>query len=291
RIADNAPVFLKVCPCEGPDQELLIAAYFSSEGVRDDPRNHCYPLLDLLLAPTRKGKRYFLLVFPMLRRVFEPDPATVRELLTCITELAEGLEFMHEHATAHRDIHYRNIMMDASHLIPSGWDPYLKNRFYPPDSVSRLSEPIKVLSRSRVPVKYHFIDFGLSTKFASMEERGYVTGTLGLNRTLPEQSDTVPYDPFHADIRTFGDIADVDGIQGFLGLGFLDPLIAELRHDEPSLRLTAQEMNARLRLLARMTSVFVLEVPLRRRFRLEGMSYRTSWIKYPVRILSHIFNR
>jgi hypothetical protein len=51
-----------------------------------------------------------------------------------------------------------------------------------------------------------FIDFVLSTRFDSREERSLVTGKLGQNKTVPELSDTVPYDSFKVDIYQMGGV-------------------------------------------------------------------------------------
>ncbi|KZV84905.1 hypothetical protein EXIGLDRAFT_654607 [Exidia glandulosa HHB12029] len=286
RVIDNFPVFLKVCARDGPDQELVIVSRFSSQGIRNDPKNHCCPLLDVLRPPVRDGQENLIMVFPMLRALFDPDPDTIGELLEAITALAEGLEFMHEHNVAHRDIHYRNVMMDASSLIPDGWDPYMRHITFAEDGNPRHIRPIRVLSRSSVPMKYYFIDFGLSSAFTSAEGRGYVTGTLGLNRTLPEQSNAVPYDPFPADVRMFGDMLR-DWQTGFLGLSFLDQSIVELRHDDPSQRPTAAELNAKLKALVASRSRLSLDAPLRRRY--TGKSYTKAWIKFAARSIGKVF--
>ncbi|EJD41497.1 hypothetical protein AURDEDRAFT_90180 [Auricularia subglabra TFB-10046 SS5] len=201
RIRDGKRVFFKLCSMN--DQELDIAAYFSSEPRRSDPGNHCYPLLDVLRPPLLRGEPYLLLVFPLLRPLFEPDPDTVEDMLLSIIALAEGLAFMHEHHAAHRDVHYRNAMMDATHLIPEGWHPWMDDYVFPPGEKPR---PITSLPRSQVPMKYYLTDFGMSVQYRSMEDRSLVTGIGGLNRTLPEQSETKPYDPFPADVRMFGDM-------------------------------------------------------------------------------------
>ncbi|KZV93311.1 hypothetical protein EXIGLDRAFT_613220 [Exidia glandulosa HHB12029] len=289
RVADNTPVFLKVCARDGLDRELVIVSRFASQGVRDDPNNHCCPLLDVLRPPLRDGEENFIMVFPMLRALFDPDPDTVGELLKAIADLADGLEFMHEHNVAHRDIHYRNVMMDASSLIPGGWDPYMTHTVFAEDGNPRHIREIRVLPRSRVAVKYYFIDFGLSTAFTSTEGRGYVTGTVGLNRTLPEQSDTVPYDPFPADVRMFGDmLRDWQTVStGFLGLSFLDPLIVQLRHDDPSRRLTATQLNVELKALVASRSKLFLDTPLRRRY--TERSYTMAWMRFAVRSIGNVF--
>ena len=88
RIEDGMRVFFKLCS-ENLDQEFRVASYFSSEPLRSDHRNHCYPLLDVLHPPLLNGQRYLLLVFPLLRPIFNPDPETIEELMSCILVLAE----------------------------------------------------------------------------------------------------------------------------------------------------------------------------------------------------------
>lgn len=280
RVEDGARVFFKLCE-QSASQELEIAAYFSSEPRRSDRRNHCYPLLDVLRPPLLRGRPYHILVFPLLRPLFEPDPDTVEDMLVSIIALAEGLAFMHENNVAHQDVHYRNAMMDATSLMPEGWHPWM-----PSDIVyikGGTPRPLTVLPRSRVPMKYFLTDFGMSIRYRSFEARGLVRGIGGLNRTLPEQSNTVPYDPFPADVRMFGDMI-CDWQTGFLSLDFLDPVVATLRQDVPSLRPTASDMVEALRTLAKERSRLSLQLPLRRRDS-PGTPVRV-WLKYISRVLS-----
>ncbi|EJD41509.1 hypothetical protein AURDEDRAFT_106043, partial [Auricularia subglabra TFB-10046 SS5] len=256
RISDDMRVFFKLC-AENETQELEIAAYFSSEPRRSDPRNHCYPLLDVLRPPLLRGEPYYILVFPLLRPLFSPDPDTVEDMLSSVIALAEGLSFMHDNHVAHQDVHYRNAMMDATYLMPEGWHPWMRrDMVYSPGKRPR---KLTVLPRSEVAMKYFLTDFGMSVKYRSSEDRGLVTGIGGLNRTLPEQSDTVPYDPFPADIRMFGDMLH-DWQYGFLGLDFLDPVVSTLRQETPSLRPTAAEMVDSLRSVAAACSRFSLQL-------------------------------
>ncbi|EJD41508.1 hypothetical protein AURDEDRAFT_90193 [Auricularia subglabra TFB-10046 SS5] len=299
RIADGMRVFFKLCE-QSASQELEIAAFFSSEPRRSDPRNHCYPLLDVLRPPLLRGKSYHILVFPLLCPLFEPDPDTVEDMLMSIIALAEGLAFMHEHNVAHQDIHYRNAMMDATFLIPEEWHPWMRSDIvYTKGTKPR---PLTVLPRSQVPMKYCLTDFGMSIRYRSFEARGLVLGTGGLNRTLPEQSNTVPYDPFPADVRMFGDMlsdwqfvrfptqsvfAQLTATQGFLGLDFLDSVVATLRQEVPSLRPTAAHMVDALRAVTKDRSRFSLQLPLRRRDSL-GTPVKV-WMKYLARVLSPPF--
>lgn len=95
-------------------------------------------------------------------------------------------------------------MMDATHLIPGGWSYHIPLYVFPTETSP--AQRIQVKSRSRVPVKYYFIDFGLSSIFPSFAERKLVVGDIAQNTTVPELSKRVPYDPFALDIRMFGDL-------------------------------------------------------------------------------------
>lgn len=89
--------------------------------------------------------------------------------------------------------------MDASAMFPQGFHPIVQTRL--PDVSGRAP----VLSRSVVPVKYYYIDFGISTRFTSDAPR-LVVGTLGLDEEPPELSDSIPYDPFKLDVFLIGNL-------------------------------------------------------------------------------------
>lgn len=64
-----------------------------------------------------------------------------------------------------------------------------------------------------IPVKYYFIDFGLSTKFESFADRRPVQWVTGVHKNMPEmwetredgeRAPTRSYDPFSADIFVLG---------------------------------------------------------------------------------------
>lgn len=75
--------------------------------------------------------------------------------------------------------------------------------------------------------------------------------------------------------------------QGYRGLGFLDPLIEELQHDDPSRRLTAQQLNIQLKSTIAKLTRFQLDYPLRRRN--AQRSYAKDWVKYIFRSLRSVF--
>lgn len=122
---------------------------------------------------------------------------------------------MHEHNVAHRcvalssspglilntsssDCVYRNIMMDASTLYPSGFHPIYKG------FLLDASGPAPHLPRGSAPVTYYLMDFGISTRFSPDDPSKLVLGTDGVEDTVPELSKTVPYDPFKVDVYIIG---------------------------------------------------------------------------------------
>ena len=89
-------------------------------------------------------------------------------------------------------------MLDASKMYPKGFHP-LSPSFEP--DFKRVARPFR---RRGAGVKYYFIDFGFSQIFNSYEERENVLGIMAQDRTIPELSNTVPYDPFAVDVYTLG---------------------------------------------------------------------------------------
>lgn len=90
-------------------------------------------------------------------------------------------------------------MMDASSLFGEHFHPA------DPDSSLDGKRRLKVKPRSQGTVRYFFIDFGISSRFPSFEERQLVTGWKGRERRIPELREGAgPYDPFKLDIITIG---------------------------------------------------------------------------------------
>ena len=98
-----------------------------------------------------------------------------------------------------RDIAVQNIMMDARPLYPNGHHPIRLK--YTPDNVYRATP----LYRMDHPVRYYFIDFGISHRFQEGSPRTLL-GRRGRNQQVPELSATVPYDAFKVDVYALGDV-------------------------------------------------------------------------------------
>ena len=91
-------------------------------------------------------------------------------------------------------------MYDAEKLYPEGYHPSL------PDFSPDVMRPARFISRAAAGgVKYYVTDFGISTRFEDGEER-LVIGTMCQDKTVPELSETDPYDPFAVDIYTLGNV-------------------------------------------------------------------------------------
>lgn len=97
-------------------------------------------------------------------------------------------------------------MMDGTQLFPRGFHPQR------PSFAVDASGSATVRRRYQVPFpRYYIIDFGLSTWFKEGHEGPrLVTGIDGQDKTVPELSDTVPYDPFKVDICTLGNLFKVE---------------------------------------------------------------------------------
>ena len=73
RISDGKLVLMKYVKSES--LEAKIATLLSSEELREDPRNHCVPVLDVLTDPQDPTMSF--LVMPFLRYIDDPEFDTV----------------------------------------------------------------------------------------------------------------------------------------------------------------------------------------------------------------------
>ncbi|KAG8870526.1 hypothetical protein FRB97_009681 [Tulasnella sp. 331] len=190
RISDGATIYLKHVPSSSP--EIEIGRFLCSETLRNDPRNHSIPLLDVLEDPSEPD--HVILVLPLLRRLDMPKLASVRECVALVEQSLEGLAFLHEHKVAHRDCSWGNIMMDSRAMFPGGWHP--QQEFRAPDG-----QGLKNDNSSRTAaggVRYYIIDFGISTHGKDQ--------SIGLNgqERAPELSNKVPYNPYKLDVYILG---------------------------------------------------------------------------------------
>jgi serine/threonine protein kinase len=247
RLSDGATVVLKRLSKDRSPTEVEITTFLTSPELSADPRNHCISVYETLQSPLEE--KYSVLVLPLLRTFYDPQFDTIGEIVSCLKQLFEGLQFMHENLVAHRDGYHGNIMMDASPLYPEGWhftSFYNKNKAFTGSAVH--------LSRSEVstPVKYYFIDFGIAVRFDSADTPHLAEPVFGADRSAPElQGDgsNKPSNPFLTDIYYMGNMINQvflcgleDTLPGYRGLDFLKPLVAEMTHADPSKRPKVNEV-------------------------------------------------
>ena len=85
RASDGQLVLLKQIATNS--LESKIATHFSSHGVRDDPRNHCIPVMDVFPDEDDPSKSY--LVMPFLRYIDDPPFESIGSMLECGEQLLE----------------------------------------------------------------------------------------------------------------------------------------------------------------------------------------------------------
>ena len=88
-------------------------------------------------------------------------------------------------------------MMDATKLYPQGYHPIRID--YLPNAIFKAN----LLPRSQHPVKYFFIDFGMSNYFPG-DTPPIVVGNNGRDRDVPELSLDEPYDAYKVDVHILG---------------------------------------------------------------------------------------
>ncbi|KAH8103577.1 kinase-like domain-containing protein [Cristinia sonorae] len=229
RIEDDTLVCMKVIALDS--NEFKIARMLSSSKHTPDSENHCVPIIDVFPDPINPLNG--IIVMPYLHPYNKPQFETVEQVMDFIQQTLEGLSFLHRQRVAHRDCWTTNIMMDGEILYPQGHHPIRVHRT--PD----FSGFSRVLRRSGHSIKYYFIDFGMSSYFEPGESP-YVLGAKGANRTAPELSTKIPYNAFMLDVYILGHAYDVELLQEFINLDFLQPLVTAMTHLRPENRPTAE---------------------------------------------------
>ncbi|KAI0322227.1 kinase-like domain-containing protein [Amylostereum chailletii] len=107
-------------PCDGKrvivkavgrsTREHDITRTLSSPPMKDDPRNHCIPVLDIIEAP--KHNLAFIVMEEWSSELLPETPCCLRLFLLALRSCISHLEFMHEHRIAHLDISLWNWVTD-----------------------------------------------------------------------------------------------------------------------------------------------------------------------------------
>ncbi|KAJ7097038.1 hypothetical protein B0H15DRAFT_773532 [Mycena belliarum] len=227
RKSDCAQVILKALDTDSP--ELQIGMFFSDPSRVSHPRNHCVPIYDSLDPPAHPNKK--IIVMPLLRRFMDPLFDTV----------GEGIQYMHEHRIAHRDISDHNIMMDSREMYPRGFHAGLPSRTR---DFSRSVAP--AATRTQIWPRYYLIDFGHSrtyraTEIPCEEKIG------GADHSVPEHR-TAGFgcNPFPTDIYCLGNILRRHFLNNVsVAVDSLRTLVLDMVKERPSERPTVDEVALR----------------------------------------------
>ena len=114
----------------------------------------------------------------------------------------------------------RNIMLDPAHLYPQSFHPVAMN-------LNRTcTGDAKNFTRTQRPLKYYFIDFGLSRRYDPSDASPREVPIWGGDKEVPEfQNSNEPCDPFATDIFYIGNAIKMD----FVLVSYLvGPVVVEI---------------------------------------------------------------
>ncbi|KAI0310496.1 hypothetical protein OF83DRAFT_1070441 [Amylostereum chailletii] len=247
RASDGAFVLLKHVESRYSPFEPEIGQYFSKPPLRDDPNNHCMPVLDVLPVPENpEGET--VIVTPLLRTVHEPHFETFGEIIAFFSQMFEGIQFMHKHGVAHRDCTFNNVMMDATPMYPHPWHPAK------PERRRDWKGRAKYYSRTQCPVKYYWIDFGHSRRYNLEDGPPLEMPQRAGDYTPPEHAGEflgTPCNPFPTDIYLVGNMIRTHYMEAshrvldYSGLGFMNKLVVDMVQADPAKRPTIDEVVSR----------------------------------------------
>ncbi|KAJ7620603.1 kinase-like domain-containing protein [Mycena polygramma] len=238
RIIDGVQVVLKMV--ETFSMDVFMAEHLK---IYPDAHKHTVPILEVIQMPDNWQRAF--MVMPRLR-VCDNTPyfGTVREFAEFLQQVLEGLVYLHSKNIAHRDICPKNIVVDPSTIIPGRFhfsNPSTSNGVqwipaYQADGPTCTTHFMKTRTQAG-PMKYYYIDFGLSVRYSSFETRGLVTGPCGQRaKHIPEIFRPVPYDPFKVDVRSVGEMVRKDFLLEYSGLDCFIPFVQRLRRRRPASR-------------------------------------------------------
>ncbi|KAJ3760669.1 kinase-like domain-containing protein [Lentinula raphanica] len=180
--------------------EARIATLFSDDAHRDDPRNHCVRILEVLPVPEADDMK--ILVMTWMRPIINPRFRTIGEGIQFFREMIEGLQYMHENNVAHRDCSINNMAMDANSMYTRPFHPIKPKKRY--DWSGRALHH----SRTCRPPRYFLIDFGQSRMYDPFQPGRpleYALSSSG-GYASPEGVEGYPSDPFATDVYLLGNL-------------------------------------------------------------------------------------
>ncbi|KAI1795569.1 kinase-like domain-containing protein [Ganoderma leucocontextum] len=238
RISDGRVVVLKKVNKHNHPYEAEIGKLFSTEPLASDPLNHSVPIYDVLQSPLEESMVF--LVMPYLMRHHEVRFETVGEAIECFRQLFQGLEFIHAQHVAHRDVMVFNVMLDLAPLYSETPHPIDRGRSYD------FKRRVRRFTRTERPVKYYYIDFGISRRYAPDDASPLEDIIVGGDKSVPEFEGTdEPQNPFWTDIYYLGNLIRTEFLERAYSLEFMQPLITDMVQKDPSKRPTISQARSR----------------------------------------------
>ncbi|TFK96277.1 hypothetical protein BDV98DRAFT_516055 [Pterulicium gracile] len=203
RISDGTRIILKQGSKALHPHEREISTFLSSEELRNNPRNHSVPVLEIL----DPSEEHFLIVMPLLRSFWDPRFETIGEVVGYIRQLFERTGmcylpsmFVTASLSTFRDCKADNIVIDAHPMYPNAWHPVAtrENAAYTKSAVhvSRTAAP--------EPIKYYFIDLGIAVRFRSTDSFTAPLIRSG-DKSVPKyQPGVAHHDHFPTDVHLLG---------------------------------------------------------------------------------------
>jgi hypothetical protein len=233
RASDNANVMLKRINKDEDHHpyEEEVGNFLTSLGPSQ--ANHCVPILETLHPPD--DANVSIVVMPLLRNYDNPRFDTIGEAVEFFRQIFEvssvyvpeyftdlgtrvcssctnimlptgeplilALSFVDSDFFS-SDCNSNNIMMDGQHLFPQGFHPDPDHQHLTPDGKSNAT----YYTRTARPVKYYFIDFGLSRRYDPANGPPVEDIIMGGDKSPPEHVGRGECDPFPTDIYFLGNL-------------------------------------------------------------------------------------
>ncbi|KAJ8463347.1 hypothetical protein ONZ51_g10315 [Trametes cubensis] len=282
RISDGVVVGLKQISQSLHPCEVCISLYLSTGPLASDPANHCVPIYEVLEVPDDHDIK--IMVMPLLRDFSDPPFLTIGEAMEFFRQAFEvrlsSIPPQDTTLISVRDCGRMNIMMDPRPLYPNLY------HFINTSQKRDLSGSAKHYTRTRAPVKYYFIDFGISRKYNPANGPPRSCPILGGDKSVPEFKKSLdPCDPFPTDIYYLGNVIRIVFLQActeYTGLEFMQPLVDDMVQEEPTMRPNMDQVAARFDDILGSTSNWTLRSRLPRKDEI--------WLFRYYRVIRHVFH-
>ncbi|KAK7031869.1 kinase domain-containing protein [Favolaschia claudopus] len=214
RIADGVKVVLKIVRTRN---EADLTIYFGNTLRESEPSaaNRAVPVLEVISTPYET-----LIVLPFLREFLRLPFVRIGEVTEALRQFLQGMQYLHSHNVAHRDLGPGNLMMDASRVVPKGWHMCAAD-----------SHDLPILSTKLK-----------SNPRYSVAPDARSVGRFGQYwRDIPELSDIIPYNPFKVDIFMLGNVIKTFLVEEYHGLDVFRGLGERMTATNPDERPSASE--------------------------------------------------